>query len=619
MDVTAIWNSGQEADDALVGATLDGRYRVLKRIGEGGMGTVYRGEHMLMGKPVAIKFLHTEMLKSQEFVQRFEREARSVSRLSHPHILQVTDFGRFENNTFYLVMELIEGEVLADILYRERRFSEERALTIIAQILEALEHAHSRGVIHRDLKPENIMLLSSVSRDHDFVKLLDFGIAKVQHGEGTVSPKLTQEGLVFGTPDYMSPEQALGEEVDARTDIYACGVLLFEMLTGFKPFQADVPMRVITLKINHDPPRMKEKVNVDLPHEMLEDIVAKALARNVNARFQSASEFLGKVRHALEVIPSKATLASISKLPPPVVTIYRAYEMSRRFAHSSAMLAERIGMFAMARLPSSTQDFVRRCAHRWTKFPRVARRAFWVSAAFASVTFIWLSARSSDPASIHPGVMHDASSNLGKIEKSLEQGKIAQARALIEKEEKSDPTNPIFLYFKGNIFFLEHAYESGLTVYEELLTRDASYKSDPVLVRDVMGLLDDKKYATRAMQLLTRVGRPACPAFVKVATTEKRTDLRQQGRAAAQQSGCEHFDMLDSYLLDLTQAKTCDEKRTALEEVARLNDARALKTLYSFRDKRSGLFGSQKANACVNDRVREIIESIKTSGNSQKH
>jgi serine/threonine protein kinase len=233
---------GAPVIDPLIGAVVGERYRIVSRIGVGGMGAVYRAEHTMMRRDLAIKVLLTELGGREEFARRFEREAESASRLAHPNIITVTDFGRTPDGLPFLAMEFLAGDSLTSAI-KQGPLSRERALGIIRQILRALDHAHAAGIVHRDLKPDNIML---VERDgqRDVVKILDFGIAKVtQPASGHEA--LTQAGVIFGTPEYLSPEQALGESVDARADLYAAGVILFEMLAGRRPFESEDKVRII--------------------------------------------------------------------------------------------------------------------------------------------------------------------------------------------------------------------------------------------------------------------------------------------------------------------------------------------------------------------------------------
>ncbi len=229
--------------DPLVGKTVKGVYRVEELIGRGGMGRVYRATQLALDLPVAIKVLNRELTEDPSLGQRFEREARTLSRLRHANVISVTDFGQTEDGSPFMVMELVAGRSLEHVIGAEAPFPEARAVRIAAQVLAALAEAHAGGILHRDLKPANVML--EARRDEpDFVKVIDFGIAKIQapdDGKGT----LTLEGMICGTPAYMSPEQWNGEELDPRTDLYAMGVMLYEMLAGRKPYEASTPMALM--------------------------------------------------------------------------------------------------------------------------------------------------------------------------------------------------------------------------------------------------------------------------------------------------------------------------------------------------------------------------------------
>ncbi len=267
----------KEEDDAMgvdfTGRVIDNRYKVLRKIGEGGMGTVYAGEHVEIGKGVAIKILHPAYSTQSDLVERFRREARAASRIGHPNIIDVTDFGSTEDGCAYFVMEQLDGIDLADVLSHERRLAPGRCCQIAIQICRALSAAHAAGVIHRDLKPENIFL---VARDGqaDFVKVLDFGIARSMGR----ARRLTNPGVAMGTPEYMAPEQAEGGAVDNRSDIFSVGALLYEMVTGSPP-QRSRDKELI-------PPR---GVKADVPEE-LDRIIVRALAPNPALRYQSMAQ-----------------------------------------------------------------------------------------------------------------------------------------------------------------------------------------------------------------------------------------------------------------------------------------------------------------------------------------
>jgi serine/threonine protein kinase len=296
---------------ALIGTVLAGRFRIGRHLGSGAMGAVYLARHIHIKRAVAIKVLHREMSCESEVVARFEREAIAAARIDHPNVAAAHDFGRLEDGSFYLVLEYVQGESLRALLNREGPQSVPFALGVSRQIALALEAAHAAGVVHRDLKPENVMLRAAGNGEHR-VKVLDFGIAKVNTELGGAA--LTRAGTIFGTPNYMSPEQALGRPVDGRTDLYALGVLLYEMLAGSTPFSSDNLVAVLVAQLTAPPPELP--ASVPLP---VRQLVSTLLAKPPEERFQSAAEVVAAIdRAARPSVPSagpSATAASGSHAP----------------------------------------------------------------------------------------------------------------------------------------------------------------------------------------------------------------------------------------------------------------------------------------------------------------
>ena len=262
-----------------IGTTIDHRYRVEALLGEGGMGYVYRCRHKVIDKLVAIKILRQDAPRGPQVVERFVMEAKAASAIGNAHITDVLDFGTLPDGATYLVMEYLEGQTLTELLEREHALAIESAVSIARQLAEGLGAAHAASIVHRDLKPDNVFLVERLGKG--FVKILDFGIAKV----GSFQSKITRAGEIFGTPHYMSPEQSKGITVDRRSDIYALGVMLYEMLTGSVPFDADTPFGILTQHITKepDPPSARRK---DLP-KPLEAIVLKCLAKDPERRYAS--------------------------------------------------------------------------------------------------------------------------------------------------------------------------------------------------------------------------------------------------------------------------------------------------------------------------------------------
>jgi serine/threonine-protein kinase len=277
--------AGAESEPSLEGQVLAGRYRLTRLLGAGGMGAVYQGEHIHMRKTVAVKLLHREMTVLPEVVARFEREAVAAARIEHPNVATATDFGRLDNGTCYLVLEYVEGRSLSAALEADGPFPPERAVHVARQVAEALAAAHAAGVVHRDLKPDNIMLVEREG-DPEFAKVLDFGIAKVRTEDAPEGQQaLTQIGAVFGTPEYMSPEQAKGEAVDARSDLYALGMILYEMLAGHTAFAGGGFVMILTRHLTEEPAPLPTTVPAPL-----RDLVVRLLRKDPAERVQTATE-----------------------------------------------------------------------------------------------------------------------------------------------------------------------------------------------------------------------------------------------------------------------------------------------------------------------------------------
>jgi serine/threonine-protein kinase len=297
--------------DAIVGTTLMNRYEVTRKIGEGGMGVVYEARHILIGKRVAIKVLLDKYAQKADIVARLQQEARLASSIGHEHIIDITDFGETSDGRTFVVMEYLEGESLAQLLTRDGPLSPARVITIARQVASALAAAHGKGVIHRDVKPENVFLVRRSGRD--FAKVVDFGISKAtkpegggSDGQGSSSPRLTHTGMVLGTPLYMSPEQARGEdELDHRIDVYALGVIMYEMLTGEVPFRGSNYLSVISQVLSVEPKRPSQ-VRPDLQMSAaLESVVLRAMTKDRAERYQSCAELdadLARLEQGDEVV-----------------------------------------------------------------------------------------------------------------------------------------------------------------------------------------------------------------------------------------------------------------------------------------------------------------------------
>ncbi len=300
----------RERKDKLLGELLGGRFLVLKKIGAGGMGAVYRARQEGMDRDVAVKVLLGDLTENDTVLRRFTLEALAVSRLKHPNTIQIFDYGTTPQGNPYIAMEMLEGATLHDVLRRDRPLPIRRALRIMAQVAASLGEAHGKGIVHRDLKPENIFLID-VSGNPDFVKVLDFGVAKMADSKDEKGT-LTQAGSIFGTPRYMSPEQCSAQQVDHRSDLYALGVILFEMVTGVPPFNSDQPLTLLLSHVNEPPPQPStvELAGKDgaplkqvIPAEV-EELILTLLEKNPADRVQTSEELSKECMKLADALPT---------------------------------------------------------------------------------------------------------------------------------------------------------------------------------------------------------------------------------------------------------------------------------------------------------------------------
>jgi serine/threonine-protein kinase len=330
--------------DARAGTTV-GKYKLHEIVGRGGMGVVYRAEHVYIGKEVAVKILHDGYGGRDESIKRFLREARAASLINHPNIVDVTDFGKSNDGTVFFVMELLQGEPLDAVLSRDRRLDLLRAITIVNQAAGALGAAHAKGIVHRDLKPENIMLtpregrrelirqfideqgthtVSEREKGFDFVKILDFGVAKVRDPDAS-DGRVTQQGVVFGTPEYMAPETARIGVSDPRTDVWAMGVIFYEMLTGMVPFSGDTAVDVM-LKVVSEPviPPRTRAPGIEITVEA-EQLIMKALSKDPRQRQQSMEELYEELQRCYGSVRYRRSLdvRAAAESPIPLQRVKR--------------------------------------------------------------------------------------------------------------------------------------------------------------------------------------------------------------------------------------------------------------------------------------------------------
>ncbi|MCG8423831.1 MAG: serine/threonine protein kinase [Proteobacteria bacterium] len=306
----------QSQYDKLIGTVLDGRYEIQRKLGEGGMGVVFLAKHIVIEKLVAVKILKRGAARDQNVVRRFVQEARAASRIGHPNIVDVTDFGTTKDGMTYSVMEYVEGDTLSQLIAGKAPVEAARVLPVIAQLAKALGAAHAKGIVHRDLKPDNVFVLARDGR-RDFVKIVDFGIAKVIpiDGDRENVRRLTHAGSVFGTPEYMAPEQAAGRsDTDHRIDIYSLGTIFYEMMVGQVPHKGDTTVRTLAMQMLDEvvPPR-QVRPDLDISGD-IEWVILKALAKKRTERIQTMSELLEHLERVSGGVPLEQPLSASARL-----------------------------------------------------------------------------------------------------------------------------------------------------------------------------------------------------------------------------------------------------------------------------------------------------------------
>jgi serine/threonine-protein kinase len=482
-------------------------------------------------------------------------------------------------------MEYVPGVSLATLLERGR-LPAPRALAITRQILDGLAHAHGQGVIHRDLKPANIMLATYPdSRPDEVVKILDFGIAKLLSPTAEAGElPLTRGAMVFGTPSYMSPEQATAQDADLRSDIYSCGVMLFEMLTGRKPFISDDLIKVMAMQVTQPPPRLSQVApDAEIP-AALESVVMCALEKDKARRFPSAAAF----REAIDHLPRDSLRAFAQQVPA---------------SWGRAVSTVRV---AVGRLP-------------W----RVRRRLrpALLAAGLLVLALPLLCARHQPPtapaaAPPPPRPVEPAlKAPLKRIEEAVARGQLAEARLMLMEQISQNPGNGRMRYLLGNLDFAEKNPSAGLAAYDEALRLDPGLRGDAAMLLNVRNLLGSKALGRAALDLMAeRIGRPAGAALAEVATEDRRLEFRQVARDACQSVGCaDKIDLVKSYTLDLQQGKTCDARRAAVQGLGATKDVRVIEILKRARRANGGLLGDifgGGGNRCLRKDIDAVLTDL---------
>jgi serine/threonine-protein kinase len=567
--------SPPEPPDPRVGAVLQGRYRLDAQLASGAMGIVYRGERLQLGRPVAVKFLHPWIATQRAFLDRFQNEARAMSRLQHPNCVSVIDFG--VDGAPYLVMDFITGKTLRDTI-AGGRLEPARALRLVRQLLAGLGYAHAQGIIHRDLKPENL-ILSDEPGLSDHLRILDFGLAKLRDG-----PAMTA-GLAVGTPSYMSPEQTGADgAIDARTDLYAVGIVLFELLAGQKPFRSENVGELLLMHRDQPPPLLRAFApDVGLSAE-IESVVSKALSKFADDRYQSAAEFTAALDATPEggaARPAPVAGRAVPARPAVTAAFFRAPSVGAppaRGAGGAAALPS-AGVASAASPPPADATIVdsasriQRLVGQPAASPR-DRRAVWGGIAVGALVVAALlagraartdvgakgGAKRADGAAAGAKVSHAAVSpaktaqdpsaataapapparesppvsasaiteRLAEARRLLARGDWEQARAALETLRAGAPDDADAAYLLATIDLEHRRWAEGLAAAQVAARRNPALKSDPDLVKDVIQALASDPSAERAQSFLRGAGAPAKPFLKEAARRDPNPKVRER-------------------------------------------------------------------------------------------
>jgi eukaryotic-like serine/threonine-protein kinase len=512
--------------DPRVGAIVQGRYRLLSRLAAGGMGVVYQAERIELGRMVAIKFLHPWIAADRAFKRRFETEAKAMSRLAHPCCVSVIDFGEEEGSPF-LVMDFVAGDTLRE-LSREGPLPPPRAIAIVRQMLAGLAHAHEQGITHRDVKPENVVVTQVVGLG-DQVRILDFGVAKLRDGAANVT-----RGMIVGTPAYMGPEQIRGEAVDARTDLYATGVVLFELLTGQRPFEAEESSDVFRMHLRAKPPKLSAKLDSGRFSAELEAVLARALEKDPERRFQSAVEFAGALASTPEAGAAIGTggfapAASRGNARGPALSIPEGARMgAAAFLGRSRQLGAMLGWGVRALLST------RRRRIGW-----VVGVALLVVSASA-----WKWMRAAPVDSALPPKAEAAQKREEDVPGVAEAWRLAEAGhrdaalAAFSRLRREHPNSARVAFVQGQVNFRNYRWLDGLNSYRAAIDLDPAYRSDERVIVDVIRCLDSDRFQGACAEFLySEIGADAVPQLEHAARAHPLVNVRYRAARLSSELG----------------------------------------------------------------------------------
>jgi len=592
---------------SLTGSMLAERYQVEERIGEGGMGIVYKATHVGLQKPVAVKVLMPELNSISGIVERFEREARSLSRLDHPGIVRVMDFGKSGKGLLYLVMDYVDGIPLSSLIRRDGPFPAERAVALARQILLALSHAHNLGVVHRDLKPDNIMVLNAGSPT-EHIRILDFGIAKiVEESDSPTSEPLTKAGMVFGTPEYLSPEQAAGEaeSVDATSDLYTVGIILYEMLTKRRPFESTNRMALLNQHMTKKPRPISEVEGASTIPSELDQIILRALEKKRENRFASAMQFYA----ALSAVPvEQRPMTFWPGAVPPMNTLppVQVIHKSRLRLWHYILIAAILGAGA-----AGTYFLLR---HTTRSRPVPQKR------------LTDLEDEKDLLKGLDKSLIPDVRAARGHLVALRPKKAIRILKPLTEKY----PNQPVLFYLIGRAYLMNGNKANdirALDAFTKAMQLDPSYRKHKRIHEQIVSLLRSKYRSVRKATVTfidEQLGADGADIIVRTSKQHPDYEVVRELLVVAEKHGIgKTVDKHRLYQLMLRDSPLCNERREAARQLMLLADPEALPFLKSALHRRSWKYGGRKmSNKCIKPTLEQAIQALearKKAARSHQH
>ncbi len=625
----------------LIGSTIDQRYRILELLGQGGMGNVYKAEHVTIRRTVALKLLHPALATLGPIRKRFEREAFAIGRIDHPNCVHVTDFGKLEDGSLYLAMEYLEGESLGDRLDRHRFVAPRRALHIARHLLRGLGHVHRAGIVHRDVKPENVFLIHH-EEDTDFAKILDFGIAKVIGGDDSdeVGDKLTQAGVAFGTPIYLSPEQAVGDPAGPQSDLYSTTVMLFEMIAGQPPFWSDDKLQILAMHTTRPPPRLGEFAGeIEIP-DGLEELIERGLAKRPADRYVDADEYIADIDRIVEPFsentPPLMRLGSSSDAririggPTPLPLSQLSTPAPRRISTpgpgfhwgspSAAHGASTPG--TLHRIATPVPIMAAPQAHHAPPFAEEAGppvnlrrpmpRALILLVALAiSAAVAWTMTRGKDGERAQPTASppKNVAHQVEKAEAELAEGDPARSIEYLESKP-GVADNPAAQLQLGHAYSTQLEYGKALAAYTRAVELDRLLGDDPKMQANLRLMIDDDgpRFAHAARLLIEHAADPAAKrALLAIAASKDRKERRDAFRILERLGFDGEIDRVKAFSWDLQQGETCAERKAAVAKLRALGNPRAVPALQQTLARKL-----RRANRCMLQHAQDAIRYLES-------